>query len=270
MKLFWATDIHLDCVLDPQKQFFYNKLNNIDILVISGDISNGKYLKKHLLELDDIAKQNNFNIYFVLGNHDFWYDSIENKRKEVLNFKLKNSYYLTKIGIVELNNSIALIGHDGWWDTKNGIPGKIIMNDFTLIKDFFKIRSNPMIPNHNSDEIINLEFKKLAQLAANHFEKYLTEAFLKYKKVILITHVAPFVESAFYKGKMSNKYWQPYFSSKTEGDVLLKIMDKYKNNELIILCGHSHGKSQFKPLPNLTVLTGEAFYGNPDVKLVDV
>lgn len=254
MKIAWATDIHLDHTKKITRIAFYDSIKNMnpDILLISGDIANSKSLKSFLYEINNIQTESLMSLFFVLGNHDFYGSSIKTVRKVASKF----IGYLTNRSFIDLG-TIALIGHDGWYDARNGRIGKIVLNDFTLIDEF---------RNCINVNLMYDKFDSLAKEAANHFKKNLELAFKTYDKVILLTHVAPFAESAWYNGQMSDINWLPYFSSRVEGDTLLEVMKAYPNKELLVLCGHSHGKGEYKPLDNLRVLTGDAEYQHPKLQ----
>ena len=83
-----------------------------------------------------------------------------------------------------------------------------------------------------------------------------------------MTHVPPFREAAWYKGKVSGDDFLPYFACKLVGDVLRKVMESKPQSRLLVLCGHTHGGGELQVLDNLHVLTGEARYQNPVVQRV--
>ncbi len=251
-QVIWSTDLHLDHCDKKTKDNYYKSLRDSDaeVLLVSGDIANSKVLDEVLSELSS-----NIKLYFVLGNHDFYGSSISETRDTALQYK---ESYLTARKVIELNKYIGLIGHDGWYDLRNGIPGKIRLNDFDLISDF------------SGNFLMYERMVSLAQDAADHFEKYIVKGFKKYQKLILVTHVPPFAEAAFYNGKMSDREFLPYYSSKIEGDVIYRLMEKYIDKELLVLCGHTHGEGIFHPINNLTVVTGKAEYKNPEIQKCNI
>ena len=52
------------------------------------------------------------------------------------------------------------------------------------------------------------------------------------------------------------------------GDALLEIMPNYADHHLTVLCGHTHGRGETHPLPNLEIRTGAAEYGKPDIEQI--
>jgi hypothetical protein len=108
----------------------------------------------------------------------------------------------------------------------------------------------------------------LADEAAHHFEKVVTEAAERYSNVIVVTHVPPFREAAWYQGKVSTDDFLPYFASKAAGDALRCVTESHPDCRLLVLCGHTHGGGELQVADNLRVLTGEAKYGEPVVQRI--
>ncbi len=82
MKLSWITDIHLNFMeLSGRKVFYQNILKtNVSAVLISGDIAEAPTASEMLIEMaQHIDKQ----IYFVLGNHDYYHGNVVTVRKEI-------------------------------------------------------------------------------------------------------------------------------------------------------------------------------------------
>lgn len=271
MKLLWTTDIHLDHLKLPEIQKFCRNLksNKPDAVVITGDLTISQLLFHHLLvlhkELEPIP------VFFVLGNHDYYNGSIFDIRQilkqdySYLNPQKgnpnKGAYWLGNSGVIPLTDSIALIGHDGWYDGgyANWFKSKLWMMDYEVIKEL----------NDLSCPIREIRFKTLQQIAwesAAYIKENMVKAFNEgYKTLYIATHIPPFRENSTYQGKISDDDWMPHFSSKIMGDMLLEVMSEYPENDAVVLCGHSHSKAWNKPLKNLEVHTGNAVYGEPSV-----
>lgn len=258
-KLLWSTDLHFDAANREEYLQFIERANEFkpDVVLIGGDICNGYNALFHLKILGEQIKK---PIYFVLGNHDFYYGSIVKMRGMASAFSRKSSSvkYLVDLGVVELTRTTALIGHDGWADGLTGdfLNSTIQLNDYILI-----------------DELRNLEqherLKKLNELgseAAYYLEKNLLLALNKYRDVVLLTHVPPFREASLWEGKMSDDNWAPHFVSTTTGIAIKKVMEQHPSKKLLVLCGHTHGKANVYILPNLQVLTGASEYGEPTIQ----
>ena len=258
-KVVWATDLHLDFALEKQRKIFWDSLKNVDKLIISGDIADGPKLKTYLQEINNHTSG---NYYFTLGNHDYYGFKIHEVHDVVEKFCKKNSRakWLRKSpnGFEQLFDDVAIVGNSSWYDCKWGTAnGTVILRDFGEIKDFkFLPRFTPLM----FDAFLNL-----AKQTAEEMKIALTNAFKQYDKVIAVMHVPPFVEAALYQGKPSNKYFLPFYTSKTMGDMLRILMSYYVDKRLIVLCGHTHGEGVYDAEHNIRVYSGRSEYFFPEI-----
>lgn len=259
MRGVWVTDIHLN-FLDwegREKLFSSIRAFNPDFLFITGDIAEAPTLDTRLREMQQSIEK---PIYFVLGNHDFYYSSVPQVRRSIAKLCDAHPYltYLSGNGIVELTKTTALVGHDGWGDGRFGnySQSPVRLSDNVLIQ-----------------ELIGLEYKefirKLRELgdeAASAIRESLHHAVDSYQNILFLTHVPPFKEACWYQGKVGNDDWLPFFTCKAVGDVLYEIMQNQRNCHVTVLCGHTHNAGMVQILPNLRVITGSAEYGVPHVQ----
>jgi hypothetical protein len=90
-------------------------------------------------------------------------------------------------------------------------------------------------------------------------------------RIIVLTHVPPFKEVAFHRGKVSDPEYLIYYTSKTTGDMLLELALKYPHINFEVYCGHTHGAATYKAADNLQVECGGAEYSRPHVqKLIGI
>jgi hypothetical protein len=87
----------------------------------------------------------------------------------------------------------------------------------------------------------------------------------------VLTHVPPFAGACWYGGTQSAADWLPWFTCIAVGEVLLAYAQRYPRTAITVLCGHSHGRGEFRAAENLVVRTGgwavgETDYGNPIVQ----
>jgi hypothetical protein len=111
----------------------------------------------------------------------------------------------------------------------------------------------------------NKIIQQWANEAADHFREVLPEATLKYQNILIVTHVPPFVEACWYEGKQSDDEYLPHFSNPSAGVPIQEIAQSNPDRNFVVLCGHTHGKSEIKILPNLKVYTGGAEYKSPTI-----
>ena len=86
--------------------------------------------------------------------------------------------------------------------------------------------------------------------------------------MIALTHVPPFREACWHRGRISDDDWLPHFACRVVGEVLREAMAAHPECEMTVLCGHTHSAGEAQILPNLRVLTGGAEYGRPEVQRV--
>ncbi len=263
-KIIWVTDIHLNFLDKKETEIFYEKINkeNPDILLIGGDMGDSNNVKNYL---EEMSCKINSKIYFVLGNHDFYFGSISETKKEIIELSkgIEKLKFLDVENPIDVTSKIGIIGQGGWADGRYGNydSSHVKLNDYKLIEEL----------NNLSKEERLQKLNKLGDEAAHSLENKLINAFKKYDKVFCLTHVPPFKESCWHEGKISDDNFLPHFSSKAIGDVMIKVMESNPNSYLVVLCGHTHGSGKVKILNNLEVQTGGAEYGKPKIqKVIDL
>jgi len=263
-RIAWASDLHFDIARPPEAASFFDQVRTVDadMLVLCGDISDepslGKWLHRLELELD-------LPVRFVLGNHDAYHGSLAKAhqtaceavaRSVVLHEDTRILSWLSD-GVIEiLSDDAALIGHDGWYDMRQGLIGNIIMNDFRYIDEL-------KIPFFTSVALLRETVQGIADQAVRHIDEILPKALERRRRVVLATHVPPFPQASWYGGRQSDAEHLPYYCSVCVGNVLVKHMEANPDKELLVLCGHTHGEGEAEILPNLRVLTAKADYGFP-------
>ncbi len=271
MRLAWATDIHLDVTGDTinKVQSIANASRDADAILITGDISVSNMILQHLSMLEmTLEKQ----IYFVLGNHDYYGSNFGTVRRAVNDFCGSSSYlkYMSSVSFMRLSPGVSLVGHDGWYDGQNGNPhsNALLMNDWIKISDF-----NAALRGAFGGQVLNkrviIEIScKLAQQAVNHVANGIKAAVKDSNHIIVMTHVPPFKESFNAMEKyvgMSVNDVLPWYTCKLMGDTLLAAAKTYSHVKFTVLSGHAHSHYDDDLLNNLNVKVGRAIYGNPQL-----
>jgi len=263
-KIAWLTDIHLNFLKPEARKQFYQKVTeaNIDAVLITGDIAEAPSICELLAEFSvHIDKE----LYFVLGNHDYYLGDVIKVRHEVqyLCEQYKKLHWLGKPEVIEFANQTVLVGHDGWADARYGDfdRSRVNLNDSRYIAELFQASGF-------GKAMLKHEMQRLADADAAVLEKTLHETIERNKpgKVIVATHVPPFKECCWYEGKQSDENWQPYFSSKATGDIISAAAIRYPMIDFVVLCGHTHTKHAIKPFSNLEVKIGGAEYYVPEIQ----
>lgn len=253
--LYWMTDLHLDAMPAEKWQNFFRMLANesFEALLIGGDVFNGINSLKVIKEIESLIER---PLYFVLGNHDFYYGSIEKIRKlaKALAFKTRNLYYLTYTSPIALTSDVALVGHDGWSDAQTGnfLASTIVLNDYLFIDELKNIKGRDL----------QEKLKELGAEAAQRAQKALSEALGKFSKVLFLTHSPPFREACLYEGKVCDDNWGPHFVSTAVGQMILKEAELHPDKTIVVLSGHSHEKADLLVADNVRVVTGKAQLGS--------
>ncbi|HLB56559.1 MAG TPA: metallophosphoesterase [Coxiellaceae bacterium] len=263
MKLTWLTDIHINFLDQHEREIFYQKIidSHCDRVLISGDIAEANSVVELLIEMETYIKK---QIYFVLGNHDYYRGQIKKVYETVTKLTKNNNQlcWLSISGIQLLTKDTILVGQDGWADGRLGdyTNSTVSLNDSRLIADLFQAKILGKFKLlEKMQTLADADAKKLQhdlQLAINKNPK----------KIIVLTHIPPFKEACLYEGKISDDDWIPYFSSKASGDVLMKIAKGHSLIEFLVLCGHTHGEANYQALPNLIVRVGKAEYFQPRIE----
>ncbi|MGH7194395.1 MAG: metallophosphoesterase family protein, partial [Candidatus Saccharimonadales bacterium] len=236
-RVVWLTDIHLNFLKAAGVEAFLRQVADASpaVLLIGGDIGEAPDVVGRLRV---IGERFDCPIYFVLGNHDYYFGSIRRVRTEVeeLCREQTNLAFLTTAGVCELAPGVGLLGHDGWADARLGDYERslVMMNDYRLIEELAGVAKRERWPL----------LREMGDAAAAHVDRWLPEALARYDRVFFLTHVPPLREACWYQGQISNDEWLPHFTCLAVGQTLLKIMRDYPERRLTVLCGHTHSSGQ--------------------------
>jgi 3',5'-cyclic-AMP phosphodiesterase len=257
----WLTDIHLNFLTAAEIEAFIGSVAHSapDLLLIGGDVGEAPDVIGHL---DRIADRVSCPVYFVLGNHDYYFGSVAAVRAaaDELCRERKNLVFLTSAGAVDLTTDTGLVGHDGWADARLGDYERslVMMNDYRLIREFAGVSKRDRWPM----------LRAMGDAAAEYVRRHLPDALERHEHVILLTHVPPLREACWYQGQISNDEWLPHFTCLAVGQALIAVMREYPQRRLTVLCGHTHSPGECRPLENVLVITGGAEYGQPCIQQV--
>jgi predicted phosphodiesterase len=260
MKAAWLTDIHLDHLGGRLDEVLSDLgKTDVDCFLVTGDIAQAPSITVCLQKMESELGR---DIYFVLGNHDYYFGSVAEVNDCVRSACRKSDrlHWLGGTGAVRISTGTALAGCDSWGDCRLGnVRGSgVVLNDFRLIKELAGLGRDARLK----------KLRALGDEAAAHLRKAVVEALSIADHVAVLTHVPPFAEAAWHEGNPSHADWLPYFACKAVGDVLADVMQANPDKRMTVLCGHTHSSGVAQILPNLTVCTGAADYGRPEVQRV--
>lgn len=263
MKLIWLTDTHLNFLEQSERMAFYKSIIDCHAngVVITGDIAESGSIVDLLKEL---VRAIQIPIYFVLGNHDFYFSGVEQVKKEIKDLSKEESllFYLSANQPICLTNEVILLGQDGWADGRYGdfSSSRVALNDSHLISELFQAKLL-------SRKHLLAEMQYFADADAKQLQLDLELSIKTYKPktIVIATHVPPFKEASLFEGKQSDWRFQPFFSCKVIGDLLLDVADNNPQIEFLALCGHTHHKAEYEPKTNLKILVGHSEYYKPQI-----
>ena len=255
MKIGWLSDIHLSFLEDEDVSAFITRLRaeEVDGWVISGDIGESDNVLDYL---DRLASGLGRPVYFVLGNHDYYFSSIADVSSMIDDaVSGPGLVWLTSSRPVILGHELAITGDDGWGDARFGDPlgSTVELNDFELISEITDLIRPELIRRLN--ELGDACYARLAPK--------LEEAASRCRNVCIVTHVPPFEGAAWYGGRPSGPEWLPWFSCEASGRAILECAMGHPETDFLVLCGHTHGEGYYEASHNVRVYTAGARYENP-------
>jgi 3',5'-cyclic-AMP phosphodiesterase len=255
MDLLWITDPHLDHLNGTAFKHWLRRLTGFDGdgVLLTGDIAEYETIPGFLAELRAVETP----IWFVLGNHDAYGGSIKSIQAQVETFCRAEAHlhYLTFESAFQYAPGSYLMGEDGWADGRAGdfLASDIMLNDYRRIDELKSLTQSQRFT----------ALKALGDEAAQRLERQLQQTLSNVVNHLTIaTHVPPFVESCWYEGSNDINAWTPHFTALSVGEVIRDAAVDHPEVHFTVLCGHTHHAGQVSILENLTVLTGDADYGD--------
>ena len=257
MKIAFMSDLHLNFVPKFAVDNLIKEMMPYDMAIIAGDISEAPSLDKLL---DYLSLGFNKPIYYIHGNHDAYYGSFNQIYQIGIERNNKPGQlckWLQDCGIVKLSDNTCLIGHDGFYDCRNGnfFQSDFSLSDFDLIEDLKRYSGR-----YNLFSLCN----RLGDDSAVYIEETFAKAAQTYKNIVFVTHVPPFIEASLYMGKPSSKDALPFFSNKAAGDAIKRFARSYPKINVLCLTGHSHDPAYYK-FGNVQTITAGAKYYEPAI-----
>ena len=260
----WITDPHLNHLRDEKMLLTFVKrleARNSDGLIVTGDIAESKTIYDFLGLLSGCYRR---PVYFVLGNHDYYgawmkdtHTCVRAVCKAVPTGILN---WMTDTGVLMLTKHTAIIGHEGWYDGQAGKPGLAFsLHDFYMPNGVLDLVQAFNLGTHTLFD----KLRELGAVSVDHLRTQILAARNRgAQRILILTHVPPFHESSYFKGKPSEAKAAPFFVNQILGEMLLEMADEYPKLKLEVYAGHTHGKRKYRPRKNLVVRVGNARYGH--------
>ena len=254
----WLSDVHLDMVDMSWFEDLCTEIKNADAqsIWLTGDIATGNDVCDWLVR---IHHQTQLPIYFVLGNHDYYDSSFAKVDQDVQEMLSKHDgiFWMDTQDSVALNEATSLVGVGGWGDARAGDfhNTPIRINDHRLIED---------LSNIPRDEVYH-RLQQRGSMMAHRLEQQLSTC-MNAQSIWVLTHVPPFEQSCWYKGKAGDPHWTADFVCVAVGEVLEQFAQENPEKNIYVLCGHGHNRGIVRMHKNLIVHTAAAEYRKPRVE----
>lgn len=258
--LCWISDLHLDQASEFSRWSFLSQLSMSEAegFVLTGDIAHSGQLEMRLHELAQAVAPR--PMFFVLGNHDYYFSSIPKITKIVASVcaSERNLVHLGNGEILLLGRSSALIGHQGWADGRSGWGDRTFVKspDHKWIDDF---RTIP-----KSDRFAAMA--RMSDESAAYCRRLLPYCLRRFEKVLAATHVPPFLQAAIHAGSPCGPTHQPHFCNLALGRALWNLTVGFPGR-LKVLCGHTHSGARIE-FSGIEVHAAQAVLGCPEIQAV--
>lgn len=262
MRLDWITDPHLDHLRGERALLQFVKdlaARESDALLITGDIAESRTIDEFLGIISGAYRR---PVYFVLGNHDYYGDWMEHTHARVRNVcravpdGILN--WMPDVGFTMLSSDTAVVGHGGMYDGQEGRPGlEMSMSDFYLPHGILDLAEALEYGTRHLFELL----RELGSRCAQHVQLNVRRAVREgARRVVVLTHVPPFLESSYFRGRPSEPRAAPFYVNRCLGDVMLALSSELPHVRLEVLAGHTHGARVYHAAENLVVRVGAARY----------
>lgn len=254
IKLGWISDPHWETldlgVMERRIIKHANEVNErFDIFVNTGDFSDSRCTKNTLTLLSQHVK---IPYYFCLGNHDFYYSSID-QCEDLCEFMTNNNKIGRLVYGPRSTGEIILSGEDyiqlafcnGF---ANGVSyDKSMVIDERFIRDFDGEEDPGELRRLISTSSILQLRKQIGDLK-------------DIKELFLFTHVPPFREASLYNDEPCSDTFLPFFCDELLGLYLNSLSLQNPELKIKVFCGHTHNKCHYVK-GNIEVFVAHGEYG---------
>ena len=246
----FLTDLHLDRTGKEETEDLLNRIRNTESnsVILTGDISDAGSIRRHLSQIASACAPR--PLYFVMGNHDYYGGGFREVEAGVhaLCESTENLHLMDGTTVVSLAEGIGMVGHGGWPDARagDGLETTVENPDRWCIGDFRDLDHGQTL----------LRMRGLGGESAARLRGILPLALKRHRHVVVATHVPPFANAVFHKGKPAGVEYLPHFCNATVGYMMLGLLRAFPHRRVSVLAGHSHGACARMITRNLSVRVG--------------
>ncbi|MEZ4406264.1 MAG: metallophosphoesterase [Polyangiales bacterium] len=259
MRAAWVTDPHFDHLDDAAFARFAEGVRALapEALLLTGDLCDARSVEGTLRRVREAVAA---PVLFVLGNHDYYGGSVDGVRAWAASAHGRDPdlRWLPAAGPWRASDGTVVVGVDGWCDGRAGDPdgSTVLLNDWRMIRDFADVGAMFDVAARKA------VMQRLADADAAALTATLDAVCPTAARVVVLTHVPPFVGACWHQGAISNAQWLPWFTCVAVGEALTRAADRWPEVTLDVYCGHTHSAGEHRPRRNLAVFTGPGRYGD--------
>jgi predicted phosphodiesterase len=276
IKPLWITDPHLDH-LQEKDPGALDRLGavldrlGVTHILLGGDIADSRTFADHLRRFAGAAGR---PIFFVLGNHDYYFSSVASMEDAASSINIPGVTFLHRAGTVDLGGGTALLGRGGWGDARCGdMEDFVVLTDYAAISDLaatIDLRDFWVNGFRERNSLVSV-LQRLGEESAAALEKDLDSALFSglYSRVLILTHVSPFRETCTRREGPGDDRGYPAFLWNA---MSLRLVNAARNNpgvDFLVLSGHTHSASYGKITGNLRAWSSYAEYGELCCRVLD-
>lgn len=259
MKLAICSDLHLNVAEIEAEDAFRIRCkelakSNVDALLICGDVGSFYSLQSCIESI-----QENLNVYFVFGNHDYHEC---NKLNDRLDMKFRHNpngrYPYIGDSIMKIMPETYLLGIDNLYSctASDAFNDRLQLLDFTEVAELKELYES---------KHINRLYSKF-DLFNNELLAKLNRLFIpnNCRRLLIAMHVPPYKE-------MVPEIWSKYagfFCNPEIGGFLDKFALAHKDMQIEVYCGHVHCEKQYQRMLNLMVHSLPCKFGFPQISKI--
>ena len=257
LRLAWLTDAHMSSpAYSGQAGLPYGDFvrlavrDRIDAVLAEGTLAEISRLVASSEQLRD--ESDPCPLLFTVREPGFAHKSIADFQQPIKRL-CSRSQYLHYLGAddepLPISKSLALVGHDGWADSRYGLDDPSVHDDTD--GDTLGSTSRP------DQFLARSKLDGLADEAVDRLIRVLCKAVKHFPRVVLLTAVPPWLELCSFGERLRQYPYAPIYSSATAGFAIEQVMKQAPHCKLVVLSGRQGAFAKCRPLPNILAFSGD-------------
>lgn len=259
-RFLWLSDTHLNRVPERLRlNSFTRFIEAVDVrnVVVTGDVSTGRVLRNDITWLSRAHPGHRFHV--VLGNHDYHGSTFRDAHRAMgtMATEFTNVNWLSAGGVTSLSESVALVGHEGWFCATAGV--RPWWTRFCV--DAFRIGELRIARRRGVDFFLNA-CRTMAERSVEAICNSVGQALRWHDTVVVATHFPPWPEATDNEAwGYVGRRWVNYDTNWLLGQTLEQIALENAEKKIVVLSGHTHVPKTLNVRHNLVCHVSSATIG---------